>query len=214
MFDTQKVSEVFQNAEELYKRHTNEYVVYYQKVDVSDSSNSIFIGDLHSCIFSLCKILKWCDDKKWFENDTFKLKAHHYIFMLGDLVDRGPFGIDILVIAFMMKRANPDQFFICNGNHENAMQYNKETNGLATEWRKEYDSSENWIYIPLLALLPSAIMLRRRGRWHFLCHGAPDYRLLTYCQNWKKHAKPNIETSVAGLPAGMIRRAKTTNHTK
>lgn len=119
---------------------------YYQKVNTTSNKTEkiCIIGDIHSSLASLCEILLILrDEKKYFQSDLSnnkkrnKLKDNHYIFFLGDLIDRGPYSIEILCIVFGLKYLNFDNIFIIKGNHES----NKILHsyyGLDHEITKEY----------------------------------------------------------------------------
>ena len=40
------------------------------------------------------------------------------ILFLGDFVDRGPYGIDIVILLMAMKQCFPDNIILMRGNHE------------------------------------------------------------------------------------------------
>ena len=164
--------------------------VYIQKIELKQDEKVIIIGDLHSSLISLIQILgKLVDDDIIKDNFEFEKKNYKMIF-LGDIVDRGPYSIELLLLAFKLKIKNPDNVFIINGNHEDEDVYY--TYGLGTEIKKELgdkikeenkklkgeepnqevlkriDGIEN-----ILKLLPSAIFLKYKGdkKWFQLCHG-------------------------------------------
>jgi protein phosphatase len=67
----------------------------------------IIIGDIHGQVLDLLRILI-----------TFGQPCPlHYLF-LGDLVDRGEFSIETLVIPFLLKSLYPEHVFVIRGNHE------------------------------------------------------------------------------------------------
>lgn len=111
--------------------------IYYQKVCIYPEKVCI-IGDIHSSLSSLCEILLDLKKKKYFKENISKLKDDYYIFFLGDLVDRGPYSIEILCIVFKLKLLNWDNIHIIRGNHENEEQYNHY--GLMIESQVEYPS--------------------------------------------------------------------------
>ena len=115
--------------------------VCYQIMRV-DHGMFVFVGDLHSSIRSLATIIDWCRQVGCFELNastglpTNRLKENCYMIFLGDLIDRGPFSIEILVIVGLLKIANPRQVVILNGNHETHTTYNRY--GMRDEVLNEY----------------------------------------------------------------------------
>ena len=147
--------------------------VFYQKVIISEyDSNICLIGDLHSSLHSLCEILLKIKDE-YFVHDTNKLKSNKYIIFLGDIVDRGPYSIELLVIIAYLKQNNMENIFIINGNHEQKKTYKKY--GLYNESETEYNEQLNFDF---LAYLPSCIILNFKGHNFHLCHGSFDVNLL------------------------------------
>ena len=104
---------------------------YIEKMKIDDENPQIYIiGDIHSSFHSLYKVLldirrkydAFCYEYNLNEEKyefSLKLKEHHYIFFTGDIVDRGPYGLECLVLVCMLKIINPYNVFICDGNHEN-----------------------------------------------------------------------------------------------
>lgn len=80
---------------------------------IPDDNRIIVIGDIHSSIWALSTILP-----QYMDNTKNKLKRNTHIIFLGDLVDRGPLSLEIIVLVFKLKVDNPDNVHIINGNHE------------------------------------------------------------------------------------------------
>ena len=169
---------------------TSNRTTFYQKVIISDSNPKVcIIGDIHSSMHSLCDILKRIKDQGYFINDTFKLLSDRYIIFLGDIVDRGPFSIELLAIISILKLENINNVFIINGNHEESEIYWRD--GLGTELINEYTPPQStqyekkrieitksvWFYF--LLYLPSCIILEYKGEKYHLCHGSFDTLLLS-----------------------------------
>lgn len=139
-FSQNYVSSVLHATREVLQKHVPAHSVTYQVLRAEDAL-VVFIGDLHSSIRSLGIIIEWCRQIGCFElddndNPTARLRPNVFIVFLGDLIDRGPFGVEILVIASLLKLATPAQVVILNGNHEDAEQYN--VYGMQSELNGEY----------------------------------------------------------------------------
>ncbi|MBN1800939.1 MAG: metallophosphoesterase [Candidatus Lokiarchaeota archaeon] len=67
----------------------------------------IIVGDLHGNLESLQKILDHIKDRK-----------PEFIVFLGDIVDRGRFQLECLVLICCLKIIDPNRYYILRGNHE------------------------------------------------------------------------------------------------
>jgi diadenosine tetraphosphatase ApaH/serine/threonine PP2A family protein phosphatase len=72
-----------------------------------DAPVTIF-GDIHGQYFDLVNMMEKAGPVS---------AAHHYLF-LGDYVDRGYFGCEIIMYLFALKINYPNQMFMIRGNHE------------------------------------------------------------------------------------------------
>ncbi|KAJ4455445.1 putative Serine/threonine-protein phosphatase 2B catalytic subunit [Paratrimastix pyriformis] len=68
-------------------------------------------GDLHGQYFDFLKLLEVGGDPG--------TPSCSYLFM-GDFVDRGSFGLELIIHLFALKVSYPDNFFLLRGNHESA----------------------------------------------------------------------------------------------
>lgn len=85
------------------------FVSYIQKQNVSRASDVIITGDLHGSASSVIRILKNAS-----ENIAEGAK---YVF-LGDYVDRGTCGVEVLALLMSLKLEYWDSVFLLRGNHE------------------------------------------------------------------------------------------------
>jgi len=90
---------------------------YIKILRPSISDKLIIIGDLHGSYASFVRILLRLRKLKVFNENCLFKEDYHLIF-LGDLVDRGNYGLEILTLIFMLKLLNPNNVHINNGNHE------------------------------------------------------------------------------------------------
>jgi len=144
---------------------------FSEKIFIPSGNKIIVIGDLHSGLQSLVQIL---DDlvHRGILSDTLELKSGYFIVFLGDLVDRGALGLDILHIVFRMKVQNFQNVYIINGNHEDVSLYNRGSFGeeISTQIVKPDDIFK---IQSLLTYLPSVIFahMSESGEWIQMNHG-------------------------------------------
>lgn len=88
------------------------------KLTAPENAQFFIWGDLHGDIRSLSTCLyKLYQDNMI--NDHFKiLQPDSYFLFLGDMVDRGQHGPDVLTLLFMFATNNPGRVFLLRGNHE------------------------------------------------------------------------------------------------
>ena len=97
------------------------------KMILEKNSKIIYFGDYHSSVHSLITSIKNLK-KKGILDDRYKLQEDYYIVFLGDLVDRGPYGIELLYIVLLLFLINNEdgyRLIILNGNHEEKNVYSK-----------------------------------------------------------------------------------------
>lgn len=121
---------------------------YMKKIKVNNpNAKVIFIGDIHGSIQGLVSnIIKLNSIHNAFKDNTLRLNQDYYIFFTGDIVDYGGYGLESLILILTLINLNPNQVFLCDGNHEdknfyyhnNSTQYN-----LFRELRYKYPISTN-----------------------------------------------------------------------
>lgn len=67
----------------------------------------IIVGDIHGQFYDLCHLLEKAGDPEKF----------HYLF-LGDYVDRGILGLEVVILLLCMKISLKDKILLLRGNHE------------------------------------------------------------------------------------------------
>jgi protein phosphatase len=133
------------------------------------SSPCLIVGDLHGQIFDLLRILLAYGDPS----------RSRYLF-LGDLVDRGEFSIEVVIVVFLMKVIWPSQVFIIRGNHEFSQMCSK--CGYLTQMLEVYNFPAYQATLDVFAWLPMAAVIDS----NVLCvHGGlgPDIQDLSSIRN-------------------------------
>jgi hypothetical protein len=147
--------------------------LFIQKIVVPDKAKIAVIGDIHSSIHSLVRNLKKLKVKGFFD-DNYILTKDHYVIFLGDLVDRGPYSLETLLLAIKLKVNNINNVFVLNGNHEDIDIYN--SYGLKEESDNQLgtDAETHKRLEKLLWYLPSALFVKFNSdkKWIQYCHGA------------------------------------------
>lgn len=124
------------------------------------------VGDTHGQFFDLCRIL-----------DTFGEPSYHnqYVFN-GDFVDRGSWGVEVLLCLLAWKLACPTFVHLTRGNHES--QKMTQRYGFAAEAVYKYSERIYQQCLDVFQALPLALLLDARA---LVLHGGlfsrPSVRL-------------------------------------
>ena len=148
---------------------------FAQKMNLPLGSDVIIIGDIHSGIHSFVEIIDSLVSRK-IMNESLKLTSGYYLVFLGDIVDRGGYGLDILHVIFRLKVANPTGVFVINGNHEDVGTYSRF--GFKDELESQLKDPDDQILVhDLLTYLPTVLFLHVNNDWLQLNHGGiePNY---------------------------------------
>jgi len=151
---------------------------YTQKVVIPAGSNVYIWGDLHGDLHALQRALTKLQQDGVFKED-FTLKPNNYFLFLGDYVDRGQNGTEVIYTLMRLKLANPHQLFMARGNHEDII-YNTQRNGFINELANKFPLHLKNLCEKLPKLyssLPIAIFLGSPGanketNYIICCHGA------------------------------------------
>jgi hypothetical protein len=134
-----KIKNLIENANQVYdnlygQKNYNEEVAikenYLMKMKVNQNCKVAFFGDYHSSLHSLAECLLDLRYNDFFINEnSWILKDDKFIIFTGDLVDRGPYGIECLYLVYQLFILNnqneKNKVVILNGNHEEKDVYSK-----------------------------------------------------------------------------------------
>jgi len=109
--------EFFDIKRSYYTRPPIPFQPFTQKLQIPAGSKVVFHGDFHGDIRSFIATLDWLNANGVLEG--FRIKdSKTYLAFLGDYVDRGAYGVEVLYTLMRLKLANPDQVLLVRGNHE------------------------------------------------------------------------------------------------
>jgi len=177
------------NESQVHMSHENPFrtkklgqdISFATKHSVPENGKVIVIGDIHSSLQSLVKIIDNLVERGIISQD-FVIAEDYTIVFLGDIVDRGPFGLDLLHIIFRLKASNGfNKIFILNGNHEDFGMYSNY--GFLDELESQIPRNDyKTIINELLIYLPSVLFLSVNEQIFQLNHGGiePEYIPLAF----------------------------------
>ena len=100
------------------------------------------VGDLHGHLLDLLRIFK-----------RFGIPPNQSYLFLGDIIDRGEFSLETLILILILKILYPNQIFIIRGNHE--FECICKDFGFYDELNQIYGSSLLWkLFMNLFSCLP------------------------------------------------------------
>lgn len=151
------------------------YSDYILKETVNKDTNIIFIGDIHSSLHSFIQLINTLIEDDILNND-YKLKDNNKIVFTGDLIDRGPYGMQILLLLFLLVYVNnKGNIIYIKGNHETPEMYNQY--GFGTELENENTNSNIKMKIKgIIHRLPMAYFVKKNldENYYQFCHGGID----------------------------------------
>jgi hypothetical protein len=163
-----------------------------------DGTNQKFIimGDLHGSFATFVRILLRLKIMNIIDENS-KLKENYNIIFLGDFVDRGIYGYEIVILIFKLKLINPNNIHINRGNHEEEhtnSKYGLEEQMLVqfgnTDLHNKLNESFNYFHSALLIKNP------HNNKYIYLAHGGlPLNSNGTLYNNWIKPENTIINDS-------------------
>jgi hypothetical protein len=152
---------------------------YIKKLKPNHNDKFIIIGDIHGSFATFIRILLRLKKMNVFD-DKCKFNEEYHLIFLGDIIDRGVYGFEILMLIFMLKTINPKNIHINNGNHE---EYNTNINyGFLKLLIEQFNENGNEIHLlinnvfnynhsALIIENPTVSDITSEKRYTYLAHG-------------------------------------------
>ncbi|ELP94146.1 serine/threonine protein phosphatase, putative [Entamoeba invadens IP1] len=126
------------------------------RITLKQGEKITLVGDIHGQFFDLCTI---------FRDNGLPSSDNPYLFN-GDLVDRGKFSVENVLVLFSFMISNPESVYIAKGNHETT-----DVNwgyGFRYEVLSKYDNDTFMMMTTALRWLPYAHLINNKV---FIVHG-------------------------------------------
>lgn len=174
-----KLREIINEAKSIFKEEK-----LLLELNIEENQEAYIIGDIHGNLNSLKRIL-----------NIIKKENPQFILFLGDIVDRGQFQLECLLIVLALKILYPNRYYLLRGNHE-TVEMNK-SYGFYTIFNQKYARSDRFSIIrDLYKTIPISAILNDFA----LClHGGipENFEFLTEIQELQlKEVKKNIPDSI------------------
>jgi hypothetical protein len=121
-FDLDQFTELLSRHADQFKKtgiHSKHHFGFIEKFDLNPAENpQIFVrADLHGDLKSLIEDIRTLQEEGHLDKN-FKCKPGVHLQFLGDYVDRGEYGTQIIKMLALLKEENPSQVHLIRGNHE------------------------------------------------------------------------------------------------
>ena len=164
-------------------------------IDILKENKIILFGDFHGSFHTFFRILCRLHRYGVIDLETLKINDDNKIIFLGDLIDRGNYGIDILNIIFKLITINNSEpsnpkILLNRGNHEEYSVYNRY--GFIEEIQTKFNININNRYLlyqyqyyllKYFCIAPSAIIINQTNQNNtnriWCCHGGFPQQYLT-----------------------------------
>ena len=183
-----KIGELFEKNTDILKNfvkknviENNSEIIY--KLNASAENKIILIGDNHGSFHSFFRIILRLYIKGIITRG-YKLKENYKLILLGDIVDRGNYSVELLFILLNLMKNNNNEnnlnVILIRGNHEVRIQF--EHNGFWKEYSKKLKDINNInnIIDGFFKYCPSAIILNHLNTKYWLCHGGFPLKYTDY----------------------------------
>jgi hypothetical protein len=167
--------------------NSNNYINHIKKVNANNNEKFICIGDIHGSIHTFIRLLFRLHKYGILDIKTMKIIEPYNIVFLGDVIDRGSWGLEITCTLIILLINNPQRMHWNSGNHED-----KKLNvlyGFYLELSKKYRNFKQDKEIELLheslnkffGYLSCAIIIHNvdSNKKYWLAHGGLPQKLNT-----------------------------------
>lgn len=121
LYDVSYIRTIFSSVTTILKKDWGTYkphlLTYIKKLIPTKKDKFIVLGDLHGSFATFMRILLRFRKLNYMDEKCI-LKEDYHIIFLGDIIDRGTYGYEVMLLIFLLKITNPNNVHINNGNHE------------------------------------------------------------------------------------------------
>lgn len=175
--DTKDVQEIVMKAREIFLS---------QPMLLELDAPVLVVGDIHGDLNNLVQVLEQGGHPR----------LNSYLF-LGDYVDRGKYGLEVIILLFCFKIKRPENFFLLRGNHE-SLAISKRY-GFQNECMQKQSAKIYKLFVATFNCMPIAALIANQI---FCCHGGISFNMETL-QDINKIPRP-IDIPDKGLMCDLL----------
>jgi len=98
--------------------NSNNYINHIKKINANNNEKYICFGDIHGSIHTFIRLLFRLHKYGILDIKTMKINEPYNIVFLGDVIDRGSWGLEITCTLIILLLNNPQRMHWNTGNHE------------------------------------------------------------------------------------------------
>ena len=149
------------------------FAPFAQRLDLPDGAEVVFHGDFHGDCHSFMNELESLRVGGYLDENFRIIKENVCMVFLGDYVDRGLHGAEVMYTLFRLKLANPGNVFMVRGNHEDygiALKY-----GFGAECDMKFGGDDKLGTIAkLYEIMPVVLYVGCGNNYLQCCHGGME----------------------------------------
>jgi len=134
----------------------------------------VIIGDIHGSYHTFIRILLRLVRLNIMDNKCV-LKNNYNLIFLGDVVDRGEYAYEIVMLLFLLKIKNPNNVFLNRGNHEVSALNSRDgfKNEIEAKFSKSVGENIHETINSVFNYFHSALLIKNpiNGKYTYLAHG-------------------------------------------
>lgn len=154
---------------------------YVTKVTLPVHAEVAVFGDLHGAAHSILRTLLHLHSEGALSDELRIVRPTFYMLFLGDMVDRGFHGTEVLYVIMLLASRNPHRVFLARGNHEDArMNYGDDAGSFLHELQVKFAGHHAQLneLFKVYEMLPVAVFI---GTSSDACRGgAGNYMLAVH----------------------------------
>ena len=160
------------NSSWLGEKYSSGFAPFAQKLEVAPDAEIALYGDMHGDVHSPTQQLTLLYNRGWIDDHFNIVRKNFYMIFLGDYVDRGYHGAEVIYTLLRLKLANPERVFMIRGNHEDVDIQARD--GFGFECNFKFEQGFHREIGKIYNLIPVVLYLGCGNNFAQCCHGGME----------------------------------------